>query len=301
MGKELFIPTNITRVDTLDPGELRKVQLTLPEEISVNGGTYPLRDQMRPGTAFLTKPFGQRTQKIRRRMYTRSNTSQNAEFCLETVINYTHLDKSDTSIWWQSEDVLSRPQEGDSIDVRVDWNEEHSTFDVYENTQVCQPNNLRLEPDSEWEGMKFVGVAFATGITPFLSYLKYMETHQFGRSESNVGTHFTLIASARIQNQLIEHHELLKLEQEFPENFRYHPVLTREWPEDWPYTKGRIIRSKEIDAQSSEIDLSPMLTVVSNLDHSHLRMCGNRQARDQLQHGLDQQGLLPISFRAEVW
>ena len=301
MKKELFIPAQITKIVTLDPGEIRLIQLTLPKEIELDRATYPVRDTMRPGTAFLTKPFGARTQKLRRRMYTRSNSSSGAELQLETVINYTHLAKADTSLWWQSEEVMSRQQKGEPIEVRVEWSGDHSAFEVYENCRVCEPTNLRLEPDEEWPEMAFVGMAFSTGITPFLSYLTYMKQRQFGRLNGSEGAHFTLIASARVEKQLIEHEEMLRLERQFPGNFRYHPVLTREWPDTWPYTKGRIIRSDSNEALPPRVDLSRMLEVVPDIGRLHLRMCGNQEARDQLQRGIAQLGVSPLSFRAEVW
>jgi len=302
MRKSLFIAAKITKVVTLDSGEIRIIQLTLPKEFELDHVPYPVRDKMRPGTAFLTKPFGTRTQKVRRRMYTRSNSSSSAELQLETVINYTHLEKADTSLWWQSEEVITRQQKGEPIEVRVDWNEDHSTFDVYENSHVCEPKNLRLEPDGKWEQMRFVGVAFATGITPFLSHLKYMRDRQFGCSQDSGGAHYILIASARFERQLIEHEELLALERQFPKNFQYHPVLTRDWPHDWPYTKGRIIRVSANEAPSPQVDLSRLLDVVPDIDRCHLRMCGNQEARDQLQQGIAQLGgVSPLSFRAEVW
>ena len=301
MKNELFIPAKISKVLTLDPGEIRMVQLTLPKQFKWDHQTYPVRDNMRPGTAFFTKPFGTRTQKTRRRMYTRSNTSSSAEFQLETVINYTHLAKADTSLWWQSEELIARQQRGEPIEVRVVWNADQSLFDVYENSPLCEPSNLRLEPDEEWEQMRFVGVAFATGITPFLSHLKYMREHQFGRSQESGGAHFTLIASARVERQLIEHDELLELEEQFPENFQYHPVLTREWPPGWPYTKGRIIRARQNESHSPHVDLSPLLGVVPDIETCHLRMCGKTEARDQLQRGIVNHGVSPLSFRAEVW
>ena len=301
MKKELFIQAKISKVVTWDPGEIRTIQLTLPREIEIDQKVYPVADTMRPGTAFLTKSFGARTQKLRRRMYTRSNTSTGGNRQLETVINYTHVAKADTSLWWQSDEILLRQRSGEPIAVRVDWNEGNSAFEVYENSHVCEPTNLRLEPDGEWEGMQFVGIALATGITPFLSYLRYMQERQFGRHHDLAGAHFTLIASARAQRQLIEHEELMALQRQFPLNFQYHPVLTREWPPDWPYTTGRIIKVTRSEAPSPQVDLSRLLEVVPELGRCHLRLCGNQEARDQLQEGITQAGISPLSFRAEVW
>ena len=298
---EIFVPGKISKVTTLDQHELRVIELTLPEQHEVEGVMYRVRDTMRPGTAFLAKPFGIRTGKIRRRMYTRSNSSSQAPGRLETVINHTHLDKSDTSPWWQSNDVLIYQQNGTPIDVRVEWNEDRSHLIVYENAQGCLPANLRLEPDVEWKEMRFLGLAFATGITPFLSYLRYMKEQQFGKCESQPGIHFTLVASARYFRQLIDHEELLELEQGFPENFRYHPVLTRESPPDWSYTSGRIMRAEPNNVGEPQIDLTPLCQMVPEIEKCHVRLCGNRQARDQLQAGLQRHEITPRSFRAEVW
>ncbi len=60
----------IHQLRTIDPGEIRLVQLILPEQIELAGTFYEIRDVMRPGTAFLAKPWGERTGKYRRRMYT---------------------------------------------------------------------------------------------------------------------------------------------------------------------------------------------------------------------------------------
>ena len=298
---ELFIPATITKVTTVDPGEIRVIEITLPKQYTVDQMTYSVLDTMRPGTAFLTKPFGARTNKTRRRMYTRSNCSSNAELRLETIINYTHEEKADTSLWWQSDEVLVWKQSGHPIEVRVNRQEDRSQLTVYENSHVCHPTNLLLEPDGEWEHMRFLGVAFSTGITPFLSHLRYMQEREFGRSQSSSGAHYTLIASARYPRQLLTHEELLELEAQFPENFRYHPVLTREWPDNWAYTKGRIVQTVPGDARPANIDLTPLLTVIPDIDRCHVRMCGNREARDHLQQGMGHIGLTPLSFRAEVW
>ena len=110
--RELFVPARITNVHTYDPGEVRKVAFTLPEIFEVDGRPVPVRDRMRPGSAFLVKPFGVRTQKYRRRMYTRTNCSDESPRVLETIINDTHKEKADTSPWWQTDDLVQRCRTG---------------------------------------------------------------------------------------------------------------------------------------------------------------------------------------------
>ena len=298
---EILIPAVISKLHTLDPGEIRGVQLRLPREYEIEGKTYPIRDEMRPGTAFLAKPFGARTGKYRRRMYTRSNCYLTAPGLLETFINDTHEEKADTSTWWQTEQVEQLRETGGTVDVRVELNPEKTELVVYENTAKIHSNNLRLEPDVEWTTMKILGIAFSTGITPFLAHLRYMKAFTFGRSETSPGAAYTLIVSVRNPRQLMDHEELLKLEKQFPENFAYHPVLTREWPEDWSYSKGRIIRKPAAGESNENINLSPILNVVPNILDYHIRMCGNRTARDQLVQGFEASGQNPLSFRYEVW
>ena len=301
---ELVAPAQITNITTLDPGELRIIELTLPQECEIDHVRYPIRDVMRPGTAFLVKPWGSRTGKWRRRMYTRSNFAIASERKLETIINYTHTEKSDTSLWWQSDDVLLRQDAAIPLDIRLEWNEAQSELFIYESSRRCLPTNLRLEPDEEWRNMRFVALAFSTGITPFLSYIRYMKYHNFGKTDTHPGACVTLIVSARHRQQLMAHEELLDLERSYPDHVQYYPVLTQTWPPDWAYSTGRIIRSlHSLDrgAVSDDIDLSPLQSIVPDLQQQHLRFCGNKVARDQLQLGLSQQGIVPLSFRAEVW
>ena len=298
---ELVVPALLTKVTTLVPGELRLVELTLPSQYEVNNTLYPIYDTMRPGTAFLLKPWGSRTRKSRRRMYTRSNCRLGKERILETIINDTHTEKSDTSVWWQTEEVLAWQKSGKSIDVRVDWNEDRSGLVIYENSRNVHATNLRLEPDGEWEQMSFLGLALSTGITPFLSYLRYMQKKEFGRSANHGGAVFTLIVSVPHPQYLMAHEELLAMECQFPNNVHYHPVLTRSWPEDWSFTKGRIIRVQKDAAEEQQIDLSPLCEILPDIHQHHVRFCGNKIARDQLQEGFTQYGIKPLSFRAEVW
>jgi hypothetical protein len=298
---EIFVPTVLTTVRTIDPGEIRAVTLALPQEYEVEGKTYPIRDSMRPGNAFLARPLGARTGKMRRRMYTRSNCALSSERLLETIINHTHEVKADTSIWWQTEEVEALHRAGGTIDVRVDVSPDKTHLVLYENSAECKPANLRLEPDDQWPGMRFVAIALSTGITPFLAHLRYMKAFNFGRAHHPPGCHITLIASARNPGQLMEHDELLELSRQFPENFRYYPVLTREWPADWPYGRGRIIQVTGGHEGERQVDLQSILDIVPDIEHCHVRLCGNASAREQLTLGLRQKGYQVPSLRSEVW
>lgn len=299
--REIFVPAVITDLRTIDPGEIRAVMLALPQEYEVAGRTYPIQDRLRPGNAFLARPMGARTGKARRRMYTRSNCVPAAERVLETIINHTHEAKADTSIWWQTDQVEALHRSGGAIDVRVDPSPDGASLILYENSQQSVSSNLRLEPDEQWPTMRIVAIALSTGITPFLAHVRYMKAFRFGRTPQTPGCHFTLIVSVRTPRQLMEHEELLVLARSLPENFRYYPVLTREWPSDWPYGKGRVIRAEDAGGQAARVDLGPLLEIVPDLAHCHLRLCGNAGAREQLQRGLREQGPQPLSFRSEVW
>lgn len=299
MTGEIFVPAIITNVRAIDPGEISVVELTLPNEYEIEGIKYPICDRMSPGTAFLARPYGVRKKKPRRRMYTRSNCALHSEGVIETIINHTHETKADTSIWWQSEEVRGLQKTGGAVDLLVRFNEDRTGLELYENSARCEANNLHLEP--EWPSMEFVALAFSTGITPFLSYLCYMKSFNFGRSDHYPGTRFTLIASARTPKQLIEHEILLELSCLFPLNFKYHPVLTREWPDSWSYAKGRIIRVGGIRDGEEVVDVRPLLDVVPHIRNVHVRMCGGGDALEQLHRGLRQSGQAPMSFRSEIW
>lgn len=298
---EILVPAKITKVMTIEPQEIRAIELTLPETWEMNGVHYPVQDTMFPGTAFLARPWGYRTGKIRRRMYTRSNCSLTAKGVLQTIINHTHEEKADTSIWWQTAEIEERMRTGQPIDVRVEWNDTHTALQIYENAKGCKPANLRLEPDGEWEHMRIVAIGLSTGITPFLAYARYMAAKQFGRGPECHGARYTLIVSVRHPGQLMFHDELLQIERAFPEHFQYHPVLTRAWPQDWPYTTGRLIRTVSTSTGEERIDLAPLFRIVPDVNQVHLRFCGNELACEQLETGLKQAGMTPLSFRSEVW
>lgn len=301
MPREVFVPATVTEIHTYEPGEVRKVVLTLPETYEVEGRLFPIQDRMHPGSAFLARPFGQRTGKFRRRMYTRSNCAMDAPRALETIVNDTHREKADTSPWWQSEAIPEIMLSSGTIDVRVDVDEEAKELVVYENSQKIQPNNLILEPDIVWPTMRFLALSFSTGITPFLSHLRYMRKQGFGKSRTCRGVEVTLVATVRNPRQLMEHDELLELARTVPDHFQYHPVLTREWPEGWPFTKGRVMTIEEDGGSESQVNLEPLLALVPNVEQCHIRLCGNAKARDQLTLGLRQLDISPLSFRAEVW
>ncbi|MCA9472342.1 MAG: hypothetical protein MRJ96_14115 [Nitrospirales bacterium] len=298
---EIVVPARLSRVTTVDPGEIRAIELTLPEQWEVEGKVYPVLDVMRPGNAFLTKPWGMRTEKWRRRMYTRSNTAVVSPHRLETIINFTHEERSDTSQWWQTDDILQWQKTGKTLDVRVDWNEDRTALRIYENSRRPHETNLYLESDHEWPQMSFFALAFSTGITPFLAYIRYMRHHNFGRSHVHPGVRLTLVVSVRHLQQLLAHDELEALADQFSDNFQYHPVLTRSWPNNWKYATGRVIQTVGSEKGDERVDLSRLLAIESKLSQRHIRFCGNTNARDQLKLGLTQHSIEPLSLRAEVW
>jgi hypothetical protein len=298
---EVFVPARVTKVETVDPGEIRLVAMALPEIYESGRATYLIRDEMRPGNAFLAKPMGARTAKPRRRMYTRSNSALTSPRILETIINHTHEAKSDTSIWWQTDAVEILPREGGTIDVRLNLNPDGIHLDVFENSPQAEEKNLRLEPDDQWPTMRYVAIALSTGITPFLAYLDYMQARDFGKTHHRPGCRLTLIASVRHQRQLMQHDMLLDFARRFAHNFQYYPVLTREWPPEWPYGKGRLIRASDTCDGGRHIDLSHLLKIVPDLDRCHLRMCGNASCREEILQGLQQRSIEVLSFRSEVW
>jgi hypothetical protein len=298
---EDIVPARILHLQTIDPGEIRLVQLALPEHVTLAGKSYIIQDTMRPGTAFLAKPWGFRTSKYRRRMYTRSNSSFNEPRLLETIINHTHQDPADTSVWWQSEMAYEWFEKEKTVDVRLRLDPEEGIASVYENTTVYKSTNLRLEDENEWTHMNMVCVAFGTGITPFLSYVRYMTAHYFGQEKVRRGAHLTLVASVRHAGQLMLHEELLSLEKQFPQNFCYQPVLTRSWPERWEYGKGRIVRVVHDGTDNGHIDMTSLRTIVPDLALSHLRLCGSVTACRQVILGLKQEGVVPLTVRAESW
>ena len=298
---EYVVSARIAQLQVIDPGEIRRVQLVLPAEVDINGRHFSLHDAMRPGTAFLAKPWGSRTDKYRRRMYTRSNSSSNEPGVLETFINHTHRPQADTSIWWQSKVADDWYEDGKAIDIRVAVDESRDVATVYENTAVCKEANLRLEPDGEWEERKFVCIAFGTGITPFLSYVRYMSNGAWDQQGEKGHGHMTLMASARHEGQLMLHQELLEMAKQFPHHFRYIPVLTRSWPSDWPFLRGRMIRSQLLSSGEEQIDLSPLQESIPDLSQSDLRICGSVEACRQLMQGLREQNVYPLTVRKESW
>ncbi len=88
---------------------------------------------------------------------------------------------------------------------------------------------------------------------------------------------------------------------EWPQNFAYHPVLTREWPDDWSHGTGRIMNIGEQQNGKQRISLEPLLEIVPNILNEHVRLCGSKEVCRQLTEGLAQAGLQPRSFRAEAW
>ena len=295
----IFVPATITKLEIVDPNEIVVVECTLPPEYEVEGKVYSIADIMRPGTAFLAEPFGASSGRHQKRLYTRSNCSILTPRVLQTIVNDTH-DTSDTSQWWQisgikhgDNKITIGPVSGEKIFVRCNLNLGKNELEIHEHYVRKENENLMLEPDIWWQEKKFLGYALSTGITPFLAHLRYM-VHFCFRRYGDPSMHYILIVSAKNPMQLMYHHELLALEKKFPQHFTYHPILTRQWFHDWPYTRGRLI-------PRDTHDLSGLLKIVPDLAERHVRMCGNKAACEQLKNGLEQNKITPQSFKAEVW
>ncbi|MDA2922984.1 hypothetical protein MYX07_07010 [Patescibacteria group bacterium AH-259-L07] len=301
----MWVPATVTRLDVLDPKELVTVEFTLPSEFREGGATYPLTDEMRPGTAFLARPFGTRTQKWEKRLYTRSNVEITEPRILQTIINHTHEKKSNTSPWWTDAEDLDeglRVKKGVEIGIRVVFKDEQEKEVVVFEHKAPENKSLKLESDSWWNDKKFVGLGFSTGVTPLFAHIRYMAAHNFGgKSKQHPGTtQYTLIMSVKRPEQLMFHKEWLEFEKRFPNNFTYHPVLTREWPNDWPYTRGRIITAGKKKGKK-RVNLDQIYTLVSDIENWYVRLCGGEVPRDELKLGFEQSGRHPASFRAETW
>ena len=292
----IFVPAEVSRLDNIDPKEIRVVEIQMPYAFEVDGRMYPITDEMRPGTAFLAEAFGARTQKLQKRLYTRSNCALTENRILQTIINDTHDPKADTSIWWQTDEVSV----GDKINVRVEFNGDGTTLIVYEHRIKDDNKSLKLEPDDWWLDKKFLGIGFSTGVTPLFAHVRYLAALNFGRTRKHPGAHYVLIVSVKNPRQLMSHEEWLELEKKYPENFRYHPVLTREWPEDWPYTRGRIVKAEKAPDGKDRMNIDPLFQVVPDIEERHVRMCGNETAESHLRAGFEQ-ARNPASFKAEVW
>jgi hypothetical protein len=284
----MFVPAKVTKLRRLEPGDLRLIELTLPAFLTIDGKEHPIQDGMRPGSAFWIEPLNEHSKPQWQRLYFRSNCSINAGGALETIITDTY-DESDTWSWWQTESI----KEGDVLGVRVEGDVAALTFKIYE------LKNLALEPDSWWSEQDFVAIAFSTGIAPFLAQIRYMALFEFGRAFNRFsrGAHYVLVVSAKEPRQLICHEELLAVENRFPENFRYHPALTRQWAEDWPYTRNRVVK---MEAGRGRIDMSPLVEVVPDIAQRHVRLCGGKEATSQVVKGLQEHEISPLSIKAEV-
>lgn len=304
-----FVPARITHVQTYDHGEVRKIALTLPDTVEIAGCPVPVHDDMSPGAAFLVKPFGIRTGKHRRRMYTRSNCALDSPRVLETIIDHTHKDKADTSPWWQTEEPERLWRTGGTLDVCMACDDTQPALTIYQHTSTERRDNLILESDQQWPSMRIVAIALATGITPFLAYIRHMKTRAFGltASDQTPGGWFSLIVSVSNPRRLMEHRALLDVAAAHPLRFRYHPVLTREWPDGWAWTTGRIIGADPggqpgtDSADNARRQLAPLLALERDLHRCHLRFCGNVVARDQLLAWLERASIEPLSFRSESW
>jgi len=303
MPNIVWVPATVSKGGIQEQDELVIIEFSVPHDAVFKGKRYPVIDAMRPGSAFFARPFGTRTQKFQKRYYTRSNTNTASPLVLQTIINNTH-DDADTSLWWPN----GLPKKGRRIEVALDFDQEQEWFKVFEHGVGArdESKSLRLEPHEWWQGRKYLGITYYTGITATLAAVRHMAEYKFG----NYSTQYVFIVSVRYPQRLMFHDELLGLERRFPRNFRYHPVLTKGWPENWPYTKGRIVSadyreekddSGKVTKVLEKVDLSKLIKVVPDIEERHIRLCGGIDPKCELQFGLEQAGLNPPSFKAEVW
>jgi hypothetical protein len=280
----MFAPASITKLAELVPGNLRRIELTLPASLNLDGRQYPVQDGMRPGSAFSVK----RADTHSTQLYFRSNCSITAQRAMETIITDTY-DQSDSWSWWRTSGI----KESDTVGIRMETDPRSTALKIHES------KNLALEPDSWWLEQDFATIAFSTGIVPFLAHIRYMALFEFGRAFSRFGrgAHYVLIVSVKEPRQLICHEELMAVEDRFPENFRYHPALTREWADDWPYTRNRVVR---MEKESGQIDISPLINVVPDIERRHVRACGGKAAIRQVVKGLQEHKLSPLSLKTEI-
>ena len=264
----MFIPATVTKLTRLESDGPYCIELTLPNSITIQNKECFIQDGMRPGTGFWIESWDEPT--------IRSNCSINAKGRLQAMI-------------WRTEGII----EGGILGVRVQADPKGNVLRIEES------KGLALELDSWWCERDFAAIAFSTGIAPFLAYVRYMSLFAFGRALNRFGrgAHFVLVVSVKEPRQLICHDELLTLEDRFPEHFRYHPALTREWTEDWPYTRRRVIRMEQ---ETGRIDLSPLLEVVPDIDRRHVRISGGKESAGQLLKGLQDNKISPLSIRTQI-
>ena len=287
------------RVWHLAKNELARVEIQLPLMHEVEGVAYPIYDYMTPGSAFIAAPFGACTKRWERRAYTRSNCAELTPMRLETMVNRSKSKEelANTSAWWQEEDLIEA-----TIEVRVEFDERHTHLKPFSLAHKEEAQSLLLEPIEMLCAMKRIcAIGFYTGATPFLAYARYMAAYHFGHAlKGPQDFRFIFIICVQNESQLICHDELLKIHKQFPYNFTYWPVLTRTWPRDWRYGRGRLL-DPDREHIGSRVDIIPLLATVRAIEHLHLRICGGCEPRDRILLGLKQYGIKPLSVRSECW
>lgn len=294
----LTVPAK-ARVFHLAKNELARVEIELPSTHEVEGVVYPIYDYMTPGSAFIAIPFGSRTRRWEKRAYTRSNCAELTPMGLETIVNYSKskVKPANTSAWWQEDDLAEA-----MIEVRVEFDETHTHLKPFSLAHKEEAQSLLLEPIEMLCMMKrILAIGFYTGATPFLAYTRYMAAYHFGHALKNQQDfRFIFIVCVQNESQLMYHDELRKIQMKFPYNFTYWPVLTRTWPKDWRYGRGRLL-DPDRDNVRFRVDMMPLLTTIRGIEHFHLRICGGCEPRDRIQLGLEQHGIRPLSVRSECW
>lgn len=119
-------------------------------------------------------------------------------------------------------------------------------------------------------------MATGTGIGPFISILK--TTQPWQRFEK-----ITLVYSVRLENELAYLDMIREFEKNYPQQFRFIPVITRE------IVVGAINARITSALQSGELEEKAELEIAA--DRSHVMMCGNSDMIRTVFTELEQRGM----------
>lgn len=223
----------------------------------------------RPGNAFWLKLTGKASGRPEIRAYSFSSVPRAP--VIETVIS--KASENPNTSWAFQEFSLGLELEA-KIEIK----------DNIKSLSINPRKDLELEPDEWWQGKKFLFYGLGTGVTPHLSAVRYM-------AEQDMPADVIYVSSSKLTRRLIFHEELENLQKSFPQNFRYMPFLTRENPEtlkEWKYFTGRPT-------------VESLAKLIPDISERHLRICGAKGTRKNLEESAQKLGINFASIRYEEW